>query len=332
VERIYQSIRERLRKPFVLTGKKELEISVSIGVAEYPESAQNALDLINNAEIVMFKAKAAGKNAIQYFDAPIIDEFLHNILIENKLRDAVMNEQFMLYYQPQYDMKTNELRGVEALIRWKDDSGRMISPAEFIPIAERTGTIVSIGYWVLVEAMRTYAQWRDKYGKKLIMSINISAIQYKRPDFVSKIIGLLEQYQIEPSEIELEITESVLIEDFGEVINKMRMLRDYGVRVSLDDFGTGFSSLSYLKGLPIDTLKIDKSFIDTVITDDSTRIITESIVSMVKKLGFETVAEGVENAEQYEYLRMIQCDNIQGFYLGKPMTAGEIEALLVTQR
>lgn len=332
VERIYQSIRERLRKPFVLTGKKELEISVSIGVAEYPESAQNALDLINNAEIVMFKAKAAGKNAIQYFDAPIIDEFLHNILIENKLRDAVMNEQFMLYYQPQYDMKTNELRGVEALIRWKDDSGRMISPAEFIPIAERTGTIVSIGYWVLVEAMRTYAQWRDKYGKKLIMSINISAIQYKRPDFVSKIIGLLEQYQIEPSEIELEITESVLIEDFSEVINKMRMLRDYGVRVSLDDFGTGFSSLSYLKGLPIDTLKIDKSFIDTVITDDSTRIITESIVSMVKKLGFETVAEGVENAEQYEYLRMIQCDNIQGFYLGKPMTAGEIEALLVTQR
>ena len=332
VERIYQNIRERLRKPFVLTGKKELEISVSIGVAEYPESAQNALDLINNAEIVMFKAKAAGKNAIQYFDAPIIDEFLHNILIENKLRDAVMNEQFMLYYQPQYDMKTNELRGVEALIRWKDDSGRMISPAEFIPIAERTGTIVSIGYWVLVEAMRTYAQWRDKYGKKLIMSINISAIQYKRPDFVSKIIGLLEQYQIEPSEIELEITESVLIEDFGEVINKMRMLRDYGVRVSLDDFGTGFSSLSYLKGLPIDTLKIDKSFIDTVITDDSTRIITESIVSMVKKLGFETVAEGVENAEQYEYLRMIQCDNIQGFYLGKPMTAGEIETLLVTQR
>lgn len=332
VERIYQSIRERLRKPFLLTGKKELEISVSVGVAEYPESAQNALDLINNAEIVMFKAKAAGKNAIQYFDAPIIDEFLHNILIENKLRDAVMNEQFMLYYQPQYDMKSNELRGVEALIRWKDDSGRMISPAEFIPIAERTGTIVSIGYWVLVEAMRTYSQWRNKYGKKLIMSINISAIQYKRPDFVSKIIGLLEEYQIEPSEIELEITESVLIEDFGEVINKMRMLREHGVRVSLDDFGTGFSSLSYLKGLPIDTLKIDKSFIDTVITDDSTRIITESIVSMVKKLGFETVAEGVENAEQYEYLRMIQCDNIQGFYLGKPMTAGEIETLLVTQR
>ncbi len=331
VERIYQNIRERLAKPFVLIGKKELEISVSIGVAEYPESAQNALDLINNAEIVMFKAKAAGKNAIQYFDAPIIDEFLHNILIENKLKDAVLNEQFMLYYQPQYDIKTGELRGVEALIRWKDENGRMISPAEFIPIAERTGSIVAIGYWVIAEAMRTCAGWREKYGKKLIMSINISAIQYKRPDFVASIVGLLEQYQIDPGDVELEITESVLIEDFNEVITKMRMLRDYGVRVSLDDFGTGFSSLSYLKGLPIDTLKIDKSFIDTVITDDSTRIITESIVSMVKKLGFETVAEGVETAEQYEYLKNIQCDNIQGFYLGKPMTGKELEALLATQ-
>ena len=237
----------------------------------------------------------------------------------------------MLYYQPQYDIKGGGLRGVEALIRWKDDSGRMISPAEFIPIAEKTGSIITIGYWVISEAMRTYAQWRNKYNRPIIMSINISAIQYKRPDFVANIISLLEQYQIEPNEIELEITESVLIEDFNEVVTKMRMLRDYGIRVSLDDFGTGFSSLSYLKGLPIDTLKIDKSFIDTLITDDSTRIITESIISMVKRLGFETVAEGVETEEQYEYLKNIQCDNIQGFYLGKPMPEQELESLLVTQ-
>lgn len=331
VERIYQEIRGRLEKPFILTGKKKLEISVSIGVAEYPESASTALELINNAEIVMFQAKAAGKNAIQYFDAPIIDQFLHNIQIEKKLKDAVLNKQFMLYYQPQYDIKGGGLRGVEALIRWKDDSGRMISPAEFIPIAEKTGSIITIGYWVISEAMRTYAQWRNKYNRPIIMSINISAIQYKRPDFVANIISLLEQYQIEPNEIELEITESVLIEDFNEVVTKMRMLRDYGIRVSLDDFGTGFSSLSYLKGLPIDTLKIDKSFIDTLITDDSTRIITESIISMVKRLGFETVAEGVETEEQYEYLKNIQCDNIQGFYLGKPMPEQELESLLVTQ-
>lgn len=328
VEYIYREIRERLEKPFLLTGQKQLDIAVSIGVAEYPESAGNALELINNAEIVMFRAKATGKNGIQYFDAPIIDQFLHNIRIEKKLKDAVINHQFMLYYQPQYDIKGGGLRGVEALIRWKDDDGSMVSPAEFIPIAEKTGSIISIGYWVLSEAVRTYAIWRDKYGKRLIMSINISAIQYKRPDFVANIIGLLEQYSIEPNEIELEITESVLIEDFNEVVAKMRMLREYGIRVSLDDFGTGFSSLSYLKGLPIDTLKIDKSFIDTVITDKYTRIITESIVSMVKRLGFETVAEGVETAEQYQYLKDIDCDNIQGFYLGKPMSGSELESLL----
>lgn len=141
----------------------------------------------------------------------------------------------------------------------------------------------------------------------------------------------MEKYEIESKEIEFEITESVLIDDFAEVIEKMNLLREYGIRVSLDDFGTGFSSLSYLKGLPIDTLKIDKSFIDTVITDDSTRIITESIVSMVKKLGFETVAEGVETEAQYEYLRDIHCDNIQGFYLGKPMPKDEVEQILTSQ-
>lgn len=331
VERIYHEMRERLETPFVLTGKQEITISVSVGVAEYPESASNALELLNNAEIVMFKAKNAGKNRIQYFDAPIIKDFLHTIHMENKLKEAVLNNQFSLYFQPQFYIESGKLRGVEALIRWKDENGKMISPGEFIPIAEKNGSIVMIGSWVIAEALRIYAFWRDKYDANLIMSINISAIQYKRPDFVSNMIKLLEEYHINPSEIELEITESVLIEDFNEVIMKMKALRDYGIRVSLDDFGTGYSSLSYLKGLPIDTLKIDKSFIDTVITDDSTRIITESIISMVKKLGFETVAEGVETAEQYEYLKNIHCDNIQGFYLGKPMPEEEVEAILIRQ-
>ncbi len=240
-------------------------------------------------------------------------------------------KQFSLFYQPQYDVESGRLRGVEALIRWKDENGKLISPAEFIPIAEKNGSIVSIGAWVVEEALRTYAEWRDKFGVHLIMSINISAIQYKRKDFVSNVISLMEKYEIESKEIEFEITESVLIDDFAEVIEKMNLLREYGIRVSLDDFGTGFSSLSYLKGLPIDTLKIDKSFIDTVITDDSTRIITESIVSMVKKLGFETVAEGVETEAQYEYLRDIHCDNIQGFYLGKPMQKDEVEQILTSQ-
>lgn len=331
VDGIYRMIQERIQSPFVLSGRQEIEITVCIGVAEFPESASSAIELLNNAEIVLFKAKSVGSNEIQYFDAPIIHDFLHHVQIENMLKGAMSQKQFSLFYQPQYDVESGKLRGVEALIRWRDENGKQISPAEFIPIAEKNGSIVSIGAWVVEEALRTYAEWRDKYGVHLIMSINISAIQYKRKDFVSNVISLMEKYEIHANEIEFEITESVLIDDFVEVIEKMNLLREYGVRVSLDDFGTGFSSLSYLKGLPIDTLKIDKSFIDTVITDDSTRIITESIVSMVKKLGFETVAEGVETKAQYEYLKDIHCDNIQGFYLGKPMPKDEVEQILTSQ-
>lgn len=328
VEHIYRMIHERLQRPFLLSNGQEVIITVSIGVATYPEAAQNTLELINCAEIVMFKAKAGGKNAIQYFDVPILDDFLNNINIENKLKEATFNQNFEMYFQPQYQASDRKLRGVEALIRWKDDDGKMISPSVFIPIAEKNGTIVPIGTWVIEESIRIYADWKRKYNSKLILSLNISAIQYKRPDFISKLMMTLKKYEVEPSEVELEITESVLIDDFVEITNKLAVLKEYGFKISLDDFGTGYSSLSYLKGLPINTLKIDKSFIDTVVSDSNTKIITESIVYMVKKLGYETVAEGVETQEQFEYLKSIECDNIQGYYLGKPMPSYEVEELL----
>lgn len=328
VETIYQTIKERLKTPFKLTGGQEISITVSVGVAEYPEAASNTLELINCAEIVMFKAKSMGKDKIQYFDGAILNDFLQNVTIENKLKEAVFSQNFIMHFQPQFRTTDRGLRGVEALIRWRDDTGDMISPAVFIPIAEKNGTIVPIGTWVIEESLKAYAEWRRKYHYPLIMSINISAIQYKQPDFIDKLLQILEKYQISPYEIELEITESILIDDFEEITERLAILRDIGIKISLDDFGTGFSSLSYLKGLPIDTLKIDKSFIDTVITDENTRIITESIIYMVKKLGFETIAEGVETEEQFRYLNEISCDIIQGFYLGRPMPAEHIEKLL----
>lgn len=328
VEHIYRMIHERLQQPFLLSSGQEVSITVSVGVAEYPEAAGNTLELINCAEIVMFKSKSFGKDSIQYFDAPILNEFLQSITIENKLKEAASNQNFMMYFQPQFHANDKKLRGVEALIRWKDDDGAMISPSVFIPIAEKNGTIVSIGEWVIEESVRIYSGWKRKYNPELILSLNISAIQYKRPDFVNKLLHILQKYEIKPSEVELEITESVLIDDFDEITNKLLVLRDYGIRISLDDFGTGYSSLSYLKGLPIDTLKIDKSFIDTVVSDNNTKIITESIVYMVKKLGFETVAEGVETKEQFDYLKSIDCDNIQGYFLGRPMPSAEVEELL----
>lgn len=328
VETIYRTIQERLKQPFKLSGGQEIFITATVGVAEYPEAASGTLELINCAEIVMFKAKNMGKDKVMYYDGTILDEFIKNVTIENELKTAVFQQNFTMYYQPQFRTTDRKLRGVEALIRWKDDTGKMISPAVFIPLAEKNGTIVPIGTWVIEESLQAYAEWKRKYHYPMVMSLNISAIQYRQPDFIDQVLNLLKKYDISPSEIELEITESVLIDDFAEITEKLTVLRDIGIKISLDDFGTGYSSLSYLKGLPIDTLKIDKSFIDTVVTDENTRIITESIIYMVKKLGYETIAEGVETEEQYRYLNEIDCDNIQGYLLGKPMPSEKIENML----
>lgn len=328
VESVYARISERLQRPFRLSSGQEIFLTISVGIAEYPEAAVDTLDLINCAEIVMFRAKENGKGRIQYFDGSILEDFLKNVTIENKLKEAVFSQNFTLHFQPQFHTADRILRGVEALIRWKDETGKSIKPDVFIPIAEKNGTIVPIGTWVMEESVRIYAEWKKKYHYAMILSLNISAIQYKQPDFVDKVMQILGKYDISPEEIELEITETILIDNFKEVTEKLVTLRNIGVKISLDDFGTGYSSLSYLKGLPIDTLKVDKSFIDTVITDENTRIITESIIYMVKKLGFETIAEGVETQEQFDYLSAIDCDNIQGYYLGRPMPPEEIEELL----
>lgn len=328
VETIYKAILKRTKEPFHISSGQDINITVSIGVAEYPEAAATALELINCAEIVVFKCKKLGKNMLQYFDAPVLADFLNSIELENKLKKAVFNKDFFMCYQPQYYAGNRRLRGVEALIRWRDEDSHLISPATFIPVAEKNGSIVSIGNWVVEESVRQYALWRKQFGFPFIMSINISALQYKRDNFVDSIVEVLNKYRVKPSEIELEITESVLIDDFKSVSEKLKVLRDYGIRVSLDDFGTGFSSLSYLKKLPIDTLKIDKSFIDTVMTDSATRVITESIINMVKSLGFESIAEGVEEEQQYNYLHAIGCDVIQGYLFSKPLSPQEFETVL----
>ncbi len=328
VETIYKAILKRTKEAFHISSGQEIHITVSVGVAEYPEASKSPLELINCAEIVVFRCKKQGRNMLQYFETPVLTDFLDSIELENKLKKAVFNKDFYMYYQPQYYAGNRRLRGVEALIRWKDDESGMISPSTFIPIAEKNGTIIPIGKWVVEESIKQYAAWRKQFGFPFIMSINISALQNKKDDFVDSIVEVLNKYKVKPGEIELEITESVLIDDFQSVSEKLKMLRDYGIRISLDDFGTGFSSLSYLKKLPIDTLKIDKSFIDTVLTDSATRIITESIINMVKALGIESIAEGVEEEQQYKYLHAIGCDVIQGYLFSKPLSPEEFEAVV----
>lgn len=329
VDTIYRSIKEFLSTPMRLTDLTEVSVSVSVGVAEYPESSDNALQLINCAEIVMLKAKRSGKDTIKFFDTAILNSFLSDVAIENKLKDAIRESRLFMNYQPQYYASDRGLRGVEALVRWKDEDGSLISPAVFIPLAEKNGTIISIGDFVLEESIKTYMEWKKKFDTDIVLSVNISSIQYNRPDFVPKVLSFINKYGMNPERLELEITESVLIDDFKLITAKMLELRDYGIKVSLDDFGTGFSSLSYLKGLPINTLKIDKTFIDEVSKDDASKVIVETIISMSDKLGFETVAEGVETKDQLEYLAKVKCNLIQGFYLGKPMDDQGIEELLL---
>lgn len=328
VENIYETVRNRTRLPFVTADKREIYIKITAGAAMYPDASENVLDLINCAEIVMLRAKSNGKDSIQYFDSAILHEFLKNVEVENKLREAVFDMNFQMNYQPQYNAETGALRGVEALIRWRDPDMGMISPSLFIPLAEKNGTIVSIGQWVIDESISTFMEWKKEFNESFILSINISAIQYKRDDFVEKLVASIEKYHMNPRELELEITETALIDNYKDIIGKLALLREYGVKISMDDFGTGYSSLSYLKNLPIDTLKIDKSFVDTVLDDPNSTIIMESIMNMVKKLGLETVAEGVETKEQLDFLRSIECDNIQGFLLGKPQPQEDIRGLL----
>ena len=327
IENIYRSIQDKIAEGFLLSNGTRVHVTLSVGVAEYPEASESVLELINCAEIVMFKAKASGKSQLQYFNSFMLQDFLQTVEIENKLKQAVFNKNFVLHFQPQYYAESRKLRGMEALIRWRDENNRMISPMVFIPIAEKNGAIIPIGNWVIEESLRRYQEWKRRYGQDFIMSINISSLQCRKDNFLSHIMELIEKNGIEASEIEIEITESILIEDFEEVKEKLIILRDHGVRISLDDFGTGFSSVSYLNELSIDTLKVDKSFVDKVTTDESTRIITESIINMVNRLGYESIAEGVETEEQLSYMKQIGCSVIQGYLLGKPMPAEEVDEM-----
>lgn len=328
VENICGQIQKRMETPFELkSGQKEM-LSVGIGIAEYPEAAGTALELINCAEIVMEQARRGGRNTVRYFDAVILDELAKNSRMENELKEALSNLSFYLNFQPQYDAKEEKLRGIEALVRWQRPDGRKVSPMDFIPIAKKNGSMISIDSWVVEESIRTFAIWKKKFDLDILLSLNISASQYREDGFTDRLLGMLKKYGVKPEELELEITEGILLEDFRAATEKMCVLKDYGIRIALDDFGTGYSSLAYLKGLPVNTLKIDKDLIGSVISDQNTGIIIESVIAMAKKLGLETIAEGVETKEQLNRLNELGCDYIQGYLLGRPMRKEDMEQML----
>lgn len=327
-QNIAMDIKKKLSDPVILANGFTQRMTVSIGINLYPDGGRKAVDLIGNADIALHRVKESGKNGIMFFEDSMLEQFLKKIEMENTIKHAIEEDKFTLYYQPQYYTSSRKLRGVEALIRMRDDVLGFINPAQFIPLAERNGTIVDIGEWVLRRAFEDYNSWCEAYDFDGILSINISPVQFKQVTFESTLYALIKEYHIQPEHVEIEITESVFVENEFQLIEMMKRIRNNGIRVSLDDFGTGYSSLSYLKNIPIDTLKIDKSFIDSLGEIKASDIITSSLIEMIQKLGLEIIAEGVETQVQYEFLKKMNCDDIQGFYLARPMNADSIRAVI----
>ncbi len=305
-----------------------LHVSLSIGIAMYPEHGNNIEDLIKSADIAMYKAKEYGKNRYVVYDKSMNKDFSERMTLEKYLHTAMDNNEFELYYQPQLDIKTNKVTGLEALLRWKSPELGFVSPVKFIKVAEDTHLIIQLGEWVLVQACDFLSHLHKQGLTHMTVSVNISTLQIFQADFNSKVLKILEYFKLDPQYLELEITETVLIESFDVVYNKLKLLREKGIGIALDDFGKGYSSLSYLKQLPISTLKIDKTFIDNVSLISENTTITRHIIKMGRSMGMAVVAEGVEYDEQLEYLKKYECDKMQGYLFSKPLPKDDVEKLL----
>lgn len=327
VKELADLILKKFNKPWIVENY-EFDITASIGIILYPDDAQNVEDLFKKADIEMNKSKSAGKNQYRFFEGYMNDELEYKISLQKKLKIAVKNNDFIVYYQPQINIKTGKISGMEALVRWVNTEEKVIQPNEFIPLAEETGFILSIGENVLRTACMKTKQWNSSGNSKLSISVNVSVIQLNQINFVDVIKNILAVTELEPQYLTLEITESVLIKALEFNIRKLEQLRTLGIKISLDDFGTGYSSLSYIVNLPIDILKIDKSFVDDVTVNSKKESIIESIIALAQKINIEVVAEGVEDKQQYDVLKKQNCDKIQGYYFSKPLSEEDFEKFI----
>lgn len=315
------------KEPFKV-GNSSLYINISIGVAIYPEHGCDTNELLRCADVAMYKAKEAGGSRYMIYMNSMNQNMIERMEIEKNLHIALENNEFKLYYQPQYDILEKRITGFEALLRWNSKELGNISPLKFIKIAEDTRLIIPLGTWVLREACSFIRRLQDSGLKDITIAINISIIQILQNDFVEMVLELIERYNLEPENVELEITESVLMESYETIVYKLNQLYNNGFKIALDDFGKGYSSLSYLKQLPITTLKIDKSFIDCISSNHENKSLTGHIVKIGKSMGLNVVAEGVETLEQMDYLTLNNCQKIQGFLFSKPLPEEDIEKLI----
>ena len=305
----------------------QLSITASLGIAVYPKDGDTSGTLMRSADLAMYKVKEQGKDNFLYYTSSLRNDLHRKNKFEKGLQQALEKDEFTLYYQPQLDIKSLRIVGAEALIRWNNPELGLISPGEFIPMAEETGLIVPIGEWVLRTALKEAMTWNES-GHRLKVAVNVSALQFQKKSCVKLIQQILWKAKFDPKCLELELTEGVTLLNPENAIAKLQALNQLGVNISIDDFGTGYSSLSYLKDLPVTTVKIDRSFMKDITTDRRDKAVVSAIVAMAKTMEFNIIAEGVETEDQLAILRELNCDQVQGFLFSKPLPVEEFRKLL----
>jgi len=327
VAQLAQKVLSQFTSPVVIDGR-EVFTGASIGIALYPADTEDADSLLKFADSAMYHAKESGRNNFQFYSHEMTAAVQARLRLETDLRLALDHHEFFLHYQPQVDARSNRIIGVEALLRWRDPSGTLISPAQFIPLAEETGLIIPIGKWVLETACAQLKRWHDAGHGELSMSVNIASRQIRDPRFRETVSQVIASSGIPPQALELEITESVLLEHSNETLRTLNELKRLGITLAIDDFGTGYSSLSYLKRFPIDRLKIDQSFVRDLADDNNDLAIVRAIIALARAMRLSVIAEGVEKQEQLELLRCEDCHQYQGYFFAHPMDADGVSALL----
>lgn len=330
ITRVLEKLLAALRQPFELDGHPLLA-SCHIGVGIYPRDGQDAETLVQNAEVALHRAKELASHGFQFYAADMTARMAERLKLEAALRAALEREELSLHFQPIVDTNSGTAGKVEALLRWEHPELGKVPPLKFIPIAEDTGLIISIGEWVLRQACRQCAEWQKAGIEAVCVAVNLSPKQFKQRDFVKGVVEALEHAGITPGHLELEVTETMLMEDIEDAAAKIAELQSRGVRTAIDDFGTGYSSLSYLKRLPVDALKIDRAFVKDITTDADSEVMVRTMIKLAHDLGLSAVAEGVETAEQYLMLSSHGCDRMQGYYFSRPLPAGEVGHLLGKQ-
>jgi len=320
-------ILQALQSGFVFEDR-EFYLEPRIGIATYPRDGNNAETLFNNALTALHQAKRDKIRGLYFFSLSLKDDLFKQLDLQQDIHAALENEQFEVFYQPQVDANNNQIIGFEALLRWFHPERGLISPADFIPLAEYTGDIVPIGYWVLETACKQANMWRKQGLSEIRMAVNLSTVQFSQPDLVEKIAEIIAKTNFPAQQIELELTESLLIDDLEAATQTLKRLKELGVQLAVDDFGTGYSSLNYLTHFPMDRIKIDQSFVRELGTDNDNSEITMAIIDMAHRLNMEVIAEGVETPLQQEFLKEQKCEELQGFYFSRPVSAPDINSIL----